>query len=205
MCACAMPMAAFVDRSIAVQALKGLPDWKRLPEVSRTHLLATVASAITAALKQACMELLDSVAKTQASLSKFRRATTSPAPTAEGSLTALAKIQKQLQLDVLEFGRCLEKLLGTPAAEICEFQELMQLVQEPIDGEAAPDRGTRASTRADEVVTSASIGAGAQERHAGLVAGGSEKAGQAASGGAAVAGAAIMAADARRAPASPDR
>jgi Domain of unknown function (DUF3510) len=122
----------------AVQAAKGYPEWPALTETLRQRLLHASVAAIVGSFKGACEELLDSVAKMQASLSKFRRATPGSAGAAQdGGLTSLAKIQKQLQLDVAEFGRQIERVLGGAAGDVGEFSELRAVVHRALEDGAA--------------------------------------------------------------------
>ena len=112
-----------------LQALAGYSEWQQVHGNVRQRVLLAAATAVVEAFKGACEELLDSVAKTQASLSKFRRATPAGAGSnADTGMSSMAKIQNQLQLDVAECGRLLKKLLGTRATDIAEFSELARIV-----------------------------------------------------------------------------
>lgn len=121
-----------------MQALQDQAEWKQLPDETRATVLHAAGAAIAESFKGACVELLDSVAKTQASLSKFRRATVPQTAEASAGATSLEKIQLQLQLDTAEFGTCLQRLLGASAEEVPAFGELQALVRAEGAGESAP-------------------------------------------------------------------
>lgn len=100
-----------------------------MPERQRAALLRRIAAAVTDALTKSFVELLASSAKTQASLSKLRKASAAAAGASDGGLSSVAKIQQQLQRDAAEFGRLLDKLLPGLPGELAEFAALQQTVQ----------------------------------------------------------------------------
>eukprot|EP00892_Ulva_mutabilis_P004841 jgi/Ulvmu1/2729/UM014_0186.1 len=107
-------------------ALQNSPYWSQLPEDAQQELLVKLIEAIISVLKAAAKELLETMAKTQASLSKLGRVRNSPVAGQHGGLSDIEKTQEQLRLDVVEFGRHIELLLGRPAVEMETFEELLK-------------------------------------------------------------------------------
>lgn len=114
------------SRLSCIQALRESPRWRQLPVATQQELLLKVVQAIIGVLKAAAKELLETMAKTQASLSKLGRVRNSPATGQDGGLSDIEKTQEQLRLDVEEFGRNIQLLLGKPAMELVAFNDLLQ-------------------------------------------------------------------------------
>ena len=132
-----------------MQSLQSLRDWASVPEAWRSTLLQSAVSSVAVALAQGCSELLDNVAKTQASLSKFRRNAVGSGA-ADGAGTSLTKVQKQLRLDVAEFGQHIRRLVGCEAASIEAYAQLQRTVQAEGDGvDAQPEAATQTAGARD--------------------------------------------------------
>lgn len=112
-----------------MQALQGAPHWGRLPSDVQRALLVKVFEAIFGVLQSAAQELLETMAKTQASLSKLGRVRNPPAAGNDGGLSDIEKTQKQLQLDITEFGHNVELVLGFSPSTLPAFQELSGIAQ----------------------------------------------------------------------------
>lgn len=102
-----------------------MPHWGHLPAALQQALLVKIVESIITVLQSAAKELLDTMAKTQASLSKLGRVRNSPAAGQDGGLSDIEKTQEQLRLDVLEFGRNVEVLLKHPATDLSAFEDLV--------------------------------------------------------------------------------
>lgn len=87
---------------------------------------------VTRAFKAAAVELIDTITKTQASLSKIGRVGNPAGGTSDGP-SDIEKMQEQLRLDVIEYGAAVERLLKYPASQLSTYEELLQVAQQPID------------------------------------------------------------------------
>jgi hypothetical protein len=116
----------------AVQALHSAPHWDALRADRKSALLHRITECVTLQFRNAAAELLDTIAKTQASLSKLGRMRGNTSLSTEGGMTDIEKIQKQLCLDVLEYGNHIEKLTGKPPRDLVSFVQLLSLVQQHV-------------------------------------------------------------------------
>lgn len=112
-----------------LQAVRDAPHWRLLPAAVQQALLVKIVEAIIGVLQSAAMELLDTMAKTQASLSKLGRVRNSPAAGPDGGLSDIQKTQEQLRIDILQFGRNIEILLQHPATKLGVFEELLRVAK----------------------------------------------------------------------------
>lgn len=117
------------DPTFYLQGLRGVPHWGHLPAALQQALLVKIVESIITVLQSAAKELLDTIAKTQASLSKLGRVRNSPAAGNDGGLSDIEKTQEQLRLDILEFGRNVEVLLNHPATDLHAFEDLLRVAQ----------------------------------------------------------------------------
>jgi hypothetical protein len=118
-----------------MQALTTNPAWASISEAQQTSILSNVVASVASSLKQACAELLESSAKTQASLSKFRKAApnTGVPSAADSGLSSVAKIQAQLRRDAAEFCRLSEKIAPGATERLQEVKELLVVVQVDVE------------------------------------------------------------------------
>jgi hypothetical protein len=139
---------------VRVQELSASSAWQRLPSEAQQRLMLIIVEAVTGAFKCAAVELIDTITKTQASLSKIGRVRNPSGIPSEGP-SDIEKMQEQLRLDVVEYGGAIEKLLKHPAAEVDAYDELLRVAQQPIDATVAGS-----GTAAPAPALSAAVGGG---------------------------------------------
>lgn len=115
-----------------LQELTTSSAWQELPAKAQQHLMRSIVDSVTGAFKAAAVDLIDTITKTQASLSKIGRVR-NPAGGASEGPSDIEKMQEQLRLDVVEYGTAVEKLLKHSPSELQAYQELLQVAQQPID------------------------------------------------------------------------
>jgi hypothetical protein len=126
-----------MTHALSVQELSETAAWKRMPAEAQQRVMSLIINAVTDAFKAAAVELVDTITKTQASLSKIGRVRNTPNSSSAEGPTDIEKMQEQLRLDVLEYGHAMEKLCQQPVAQMTGFQELLQVAKKPIQAAGA--------------------------------------------------------------------